>query len=48
MDQGGDHMLEDESVRNPPTMTAERMGRIDWWPDRQEGGELAPEWVEQA
>src|SRR5215213_3402597 len=48
MDQRGDHMLEDHPIRDPPPMTAQRMGRRDERTLRQQRGELVPQRLQQA
>jgi hypothetical protein len=48
MHQRGDHMLEDHAIGDPLAMTAQRMGRIEWGPVRQQGSELAPDRFQQA
>ena len=45
MDQGHDHVLEHDPVRDPPPVHPDPMGPIELGTLGQESGELLPDWV---
>jgi hypothetical protein len=46
MDQGGDHVLKDQVIRDPLPVATERMGGNNAGVLWQQGGELDPEGLE--
>jgi hypothetical protein len=48
MHERGDDVVEDDPVGDPAAVAAKRMAGVEGRPVEEQGGELAPEWFEQA